>query len=141
MLTSVMCQRQSAHLHFVRQEARIDSRGTTTESNDELDRDRVQLDFNPVCNDAQAYVHRLAVDVAPTTSVRDLTNTLAKMSGHEMEKMELRYCGKILHPNQALKDCISRSGETLQLTKKDPPSDGHAKDIVHNVEPPQNQQD
>ena len=88
----------------------------------------------------QVCVHRLEVDVAPTISVRDLTRSLAKMSGHEMEEMELRYCGEILHPDQTLKACISRSGETLHLTKKDPSSDGHTRDIVHDEEPPQHQQ-
>ena len=117
---------------FARQEAPIEilwsvDRVTTTGSTDEPN--RVQLDFNPVRNDAPVYIHRLEVDVAPTISVRDLTNSLAKMSGHEMEEMELRYCGEILHPDQTLKACISRSGETLHLTKKDPSSDGHTRDV------------
>ena len=125
-------------MHDVQQEAKIDSRETTTESTDELN--RVQLGFKPVRNDAQGHVYRLEFDVVSASSVRDLTDTLTKMSCHEMDDMELRYCGEILHPDQALKDCISRSGESLQLTKKEPSSDGHVRDTVHTEQPLKDQQ-
>ena len=100
----------------MRQETRIDSRGTTTESTDELT--GVQLESNPVRNDVQVCVQRLEIDVMPTISVRELTKSLAAMSGHEIENTELSYCGKVLHPDQTLKDCVGRSGKTLQLTRK-----------------------
>ena len=100
------------------------------------------MGFNPVRNDAQGDAHRLEVDVASTTSVRDLNNTLTKMAGHEMDDMELRYYGETLHPDQALKDCTSRAQwrDIIQLTKKDPTSDGHVKDTVHILQPPKDQQ-
>jgi len=78
----------------------------------------VQLESNPVRNDVRLSVQRLEIDVMPTISVRDLTKSLAEMSGHEIEDTELSYCGKVLHPDQALKDCVGRSGKTLQLTRK-----------------------
>ena len=85
-------------LYFVLQETRIESRGTTTESTDELT--GVQLRVN-----VQVCVQRLEIDVMPTISVRDLTRSLAKMSGRFMEITELSYCGEVLHPDQALQDC------------------------------------
>ena len=82
------------------------------------------MKFDPVrsdlvCSDVRLCVQRIENDVMPTIGVRELTDLLAKMSGHEIENIELSYCGKVLHPDQALQDCVGRSGETLHATHKE----------------------
>ena len=84
-------------LYFVLQETRIESRGTTTESTDELT--GVQLKCN-----VQVCVQRLEIDMMTTISVRDLTRSFAKMSGHDTEGTECSHCGKVLQPDQPLQD-------------------------------------